>query len=749
MRGIAWGFILWMVGTGIAWPASAPPIALRDDRGEKIASPLEVCFQADLRGDCVNLGAGDGFTPPDRLRSLRIEGPDHGPVSFQAGDLQAGEDGRLTLRVPRKALLRIDGLPAEPLSVAVYEPGAASFDKPRIGARVGPAGLKIPAGEFLVALSSGRKAPDLHRLTVQPGVLARLEYQPRDGWSLVVRSRGAKSHKPVAAAVVSLESVRGYGVPNRPVGEGKSGADGLALFPGLAGRIVDAGVRHPEFLPQAVPGLSAAPGGLAFRDVDLEEGGRVRARVLVKGQARAGVHCQMVDLRPPNSPDVKEWKPKTLYDGRTDRKGICRTGPLPAGSYLFDVRLTETGSPLQRNVAVANGGEIEEEFDFSEIRVRGTVTRGGEPAPGLTVSVMNVEDQMGIRMEVAQATSGEDGTYEVTFAQPGRYIFSLRAAPGARSAIAERSETVKAEGEQTVDFSLERAGIRGKVVDGQGNAVAEAGVKLRWRAWDGADDRYTRTDERGEFEFLLPGQGKGDVEAGKRGYRNSELQEVALEGQAEPPPLVVVLVKEKPFRGTLSSAAGLPVAGGWVASSRSHLGDDRIPYRDGRTDAEGRFEVVPVEGARNRLFASGPGCPLSVFDPADANGELALRCQGRPAVLDLTLTDTEGRPVPAARVILRQGGVIIPRPLLAFHLSFLGLSAATDATGRLVVPNLAPGDYDVFVASSVEEGMIEAGSRTGYLATAHLSPLATAVLRLTVGGRPFVDGGAAAGAGGR
>jgi hypothetical protein len=31
--------------------------------------------------------------------------------------------------------------------------------------------------------------------------------------------------------------------------------------------------------------------------------------------------------------------------------------------------------------------------------------------------------------------------------------------------------------------------------------------------------------------------------------------------------------------------------------------------------------------------------------------------------------------------------------------------------------------------------MIEAGSRTGYLATAHLSPLETAVLRLTVGGR--------------
>ena len=48
--------------------------------------------------------------------------------------------------------------------------------------------------------------------------------------------------------------------------------------------------------------------------------------------------------------------------------------------------------------------------------------------------------------------------------RPGRYIFALLAAPGARSSIAERSETVKEEGEQTVNFSLERASIRGKVV---------------------------------------------------------------------------------------------------------------------------------------------------------------------------------------------------------------------------------------------------------------------------------------------
>ncbi len=566
MRGIASSFILWILSAGVAWPASGPSIALRDDLGEKIASPLEVCFQADLRGDCVNLEAGDGFTPPDRLRSLRVEGPDHGPASFQAGDLEAGEDGRLTLRVPRKALLRIDKLPAEPLNVAVYDPGAASFDKPLAVARgVGPAGLKIPAGEFLVALSGGRKAPDLHRLTVQPGAVARLEYQPRDGWSLVVRSSGAKSRKPVASAAVSLESIRGYGAPNLPAGEGRTGTDGLALFPGLAGRIVDAGVRHPEFLPRMVAGLSAAPGGLAFRDVELEDGGRVRARVRVKGQARAGAVCKLKDVTLP-VPPPKGWAPKVLYEGRTDREGICRTGRFPAGTYLLEVALAEGGATLKRPVVLKDGVEAGEDLSFSEIRVRGTVTRGGEPVPGLTLIVGEYQEELRANAKLAQATSGKDGTYEVTLAKPGRFDFVLRSSPEAGPPIVARRVVVEEEEEQTVDFSLERATVHGKVVDEEGKPVEGAWVTLYWSS--AADAAYQTADARGEFEFLLESPGQGGVEAEKPGYRNSERQETALEDQTELPPLVLVLAKEKPFRGTLSSAAGLPVAGGWVASLR-------------------------------------------------------------------------------------------------------------------------------------------------------------------------------------
>jgi hypothetical protein len=110
-------------------------------------------------------------------------------------------------------------------------------------------------------------------------------------------------------------------------------------------------------------------------------------------------------------------------------------------------------------------------------------------------------------------------------------------------------------------------------------------------------------------------------------------------------------------------------------------------------------------------------------------------------VLDVTQTDAAGRPVPGESLMLRQGSVIIPGRLLSHPLDSLGLRAETDASGRLVIPNLAPGDYDLFLANAVGVGMVEAGSRTGYLTSTRLSPLATTELRLTVPGRPAAGGG--------
>jgi hypothetical protein len=103
-------------------------------------------------------------------------------------------------------------------------------------------------------------------------------------------------------------------------------------------------------------------------------------------------------------------------------------------------------------------------------------------------------------------------------------------------------------------------------------------------------------------------------------------------------------------------------------------------------------------------------------------------------VLEFTLTNPEGLPVPGVRLILRHGNAIIPGVVLERHLELQGLRAETDVHGHLVIPNLAPGDYEAFVADPVAEGMLEAGSRTGYLASTVLDPGSTVHYHLVVAG---------------
>lgn len=630
------------------------------------------------------------------------------------------------------AWLQIGKLPTEPLTVSVYDSRAKALEKPVVTVQaVGPESLKVPAGEILVSLAANGHAPDLHLLTTRPGEVARIEYTPRTGWSLVVRCRGAKDQRPLASALVSLESVQGYGRPNQPAGEKKTGADGLALFLGLAGRTMDAAVQHSDNVPRKVQGLSAAPGALAFRDVVLEEGGRVRAKVLVAGRAQKGALCKLID------PEAAE-NARKVYEGLTDREGICGSGNLAAGSYLLFAVLPQERGTLSRTVVVTNGSETEEELAFSEIRISGKVSRGDDPVPGFTIRTFEANEELGGLITVADGTSGEDGTYEITLWKPGTYEMILFRSPEILVPVVMKNVLLEVgEEAKTVDFALEGAAVRGKVVDKEGKPLERAGVLLHL---SGAGERYAITDEKGEFEILLDTQGSGDIKARKSGYRESQPQDIALADETELPPVTLVLAKEKLFRGTLSSAAGLPVPGGWVGVVRSYYGDEAIQLRSGRTNGEGHFEAAPVGEGRNRLFASGLDCPLSSFEPSNEAGDLVLRCQGQPATLDLTLTDLEGRPVPETGVILRQAGVIVPANVLSEHLSQLGLRSVTDSSGRLVIPNLAPGNYDVFLASSASEGMIEAGSRAGYLTSVRLTPLNTTELKLTVSGRPASRG---------
>src|SRR6478609_4059002 len=151
--------------------AAAKPRSLRlvDDRGKVITGELEVCFQIGTRSDCVP-GRGTPVPVPPELLSLRVEGPDHGPVSVRRQDLKLQPDGGLVLTVPRKALLQIGASPKERLVLSLYGQDDPAFRVPSFRREVqGGSAIKVPAGDHLVSLAASGLAPDLHLLSARPG----------------------------------------------------------------------------------------------------------------------------------------------------------------------------------------------------------------------------------------------------------------------------------------------------------------------------------------------------------------------------------------------------------------------------------------------------------------------------------------------------------------------------------------------------------------------------------------------------
>jgi hypothetical protein len=199
--------------------ASPSMLQLTDDRGKAVAGSLRVCFQLERSLDCRQIEHGEAIQAPAAFVEVTAEGEDYGPVKIRREAIPAASGGALRLAVARKALLVIkragapqpaqpgsSGRASEALSVSLYRPEDMTFREPAFRALLaaGETTIKVPAGDFIAALSGGAKAPDLHRLAVMPAAMARLNYEPRPGWSLVVRCRAEGNGKAVRDTEVKI-----------------------------------------------------------------------------------------------------------------------------------------------------------------------------------------------------------------------------------------------------------------------------------------------------------------------------------------------------------------------------------------------------------------------------------------------------------------------------------------------------------------------------------------------------------------
>jgi hypothetical protein len=457
----------------------------------------------------------------------------------------------------------------------------------------------------------------------------------------------------------------------------------------------------------------------------------LEATIRVSGEPAVGWRCVLLDRSSRESKSSRE-----LHRLETGADGACRATRLPEGLFwLRVISPVELGATAEREVQLYRGETSSVAFDLAPIVVEGQVLRGHDPVPGYTVRIFRLGEETVTSLlldPVAEAVSGVDGGYQITLWDAGRHSFQLADARGWSSAMAHED----VHGPVTrVDFHLTASDLEGVVVDERGDPVADASVVVHEERGLDATTHRLRSGEDGAFRLAFEAEAATlEVSARQPGFRPASVRFTLEDGEA-PPAIRLVLRRGGQLRGRVVTAAGQPSVDAMVISFDPGPAGALVQRGLARTDREGRFEVLAAEEPPTRLFVTGHDCPLHAAEvTAEGPEPLVLACPGQSGTLLLRLRDEEGRPVPGELVFLSRGAEVIPALAIAGHLSLHRHSLTSEGSGRLVIPSLAPGRYDVFLVHRASEVSVAQGLTDGHLGSAYVDPGATVELEARVDG---------------
>ena len=204
-----------------------------------------------------------------------------------------------------------------------------------------------------------------------------------------------------------------------------------------------------------------------------------------------------------------------MKSSRTDAEGAYTLTVDRPGAYLVSARDGDAGVEVAADVPRADSIEID--LAIPDTLLRGRVRRpDGEPAPGIRVTVQR-EDGLGrIRWSGDQATTNDEGRWEIPGLEPG--VYTVRANTSSWQGRSEKrwgkalSKGVTLDENETVDgidFELEQAGtIAGRVTGADGKPLGGASIFLRDASGAFVDTvSGDVTNAAGEFEAagIAPG----------------------------------------------------------------------------------------------------------------------------------------------------------------------------------------------------------------------------------------------------
>ncbi|MCE9635242.1 MAG: sigma-70 family RNA polymerase sigma factor [Planctomycetes bacterium] len=288
--------------------------------------------------------------------------------------------------------------------------------------------------------------------------------------------------------------------------------------------------------------------------------------------------------------------------------------------------------------------------------VRGVVT-DADGAP-LVAQQVEITDATGIEstLPIPRRRTNTAGRFAFPALAPGRYVVRTKS-NDARAPKAEATVVVEAGGDPAAvtivvkdaeDAATVTFPVRARVVDEDGRPVP--GVKLSAAYAANSETRATSSDG-GVAEFACafePMSVSNWLDSGL-GARYLTRWTLLRPGQTE---FDVVLQRAEPISGTVSDAAGLPVARAWVMA---FVGANQVGQ--GSADEQGRFAIGVPPGATVELQAVrqpeyGKNDPSAAMLTSVAAGTVDVALTIRPVTLNRTVDVTiEGVPTGAKAML--------------------------------------------------------------------------------------------------
>ncbi len=276
---------------------------------------------------------------------------------------------------------------------------------------------------------------------------------------------------------------------------------------------------------------------------------------------------------------------------------------------------------------------------------------GGKPVKAATVSCRPTEQHWAgdYVPPVAEATTREDGSFNLTGVPPGDYLLDGYADGFADGFVWCYPRIGRVSEEITIKLSP-AADIRGRVVDGAGKPLP--GVQLYFVDSDCIASRPVVTAPDGSFLFTYGPLEGVRVQVQKDGYNPYEIYVAKAESKARKKPYEVVLICSPVITGVVTNAAtGKPLAGTSVYCMQT-----KEPVT---TDEDGRYRFDDLGAGVKAFAAVAPGLSTRrlvaarLEDDKVTTLDLALH-PSRP-IKGVILDDRTGRPVADGLVMVGLG----------------------------------------------------------------------------------------------